>query len=322
MLYVWDTEGRLLPPDKVILRGAFLWLMASFPIVVGARWFHRHKLTDKSPIPRSWCVPRPGGEVEKFILWMAPVAAVGWALAELFARTRGTLFVAVGRTLVYVVVGYFVLHLRILFHELAHLLAATVVRLRPLRFQVGVGPTVFSKSLRSGLLCEWRLLPNGGFIMVALEPRRHLRLRHFAFTAAGPASDILLVGACFWVIRAYFGSFFGLLSGGAVALLVFILFYCLVASTIAGMIPRSPIINGRAVITDGSSLLRLCLAWRGGSKVVSDEYDRSGSAAKANAEFQRLRSQLAAALLRANRDRLSSRESTTDRPEVGPAPSA
>src|SRR4029079_10539642 len=92
---------------------------------------------------------------------------------------------------------YLGMHGRILVHELGHLIAAKAVGLRQRKVQVGVGPLIWSRLFRNGLVFEWRMFPRGGWVLALPVSDKDLRIRQLLFISAGPLMDGLLICVLF-----------------------------------------------------------------------------------------------------------------------------
>jgi tetratricopeptide (TPR) repeat protein len=105
----------------------------------------------------------------------------------------GWMFANLMSSLVLIFVFMFVL---IPAHELAHILAALVLRGRVMRVQIGLGPKMADFEFRNTKIrLHWYILI--GLVYLGFPTRRNIRLRSYVATAAGPLFHLILL-LVFW----------------------------------------------------------------------------------------------------------------------------
>lgn len=91
----------------------------------------------------------------------------------------------------------------IFLHELGHLLAARAVGLPVVRFSIGMGPVIFSRTFR-GVEYALSLLPFGGYVLFDAESPLYEKAdlwRKHVTALAGPAAN-LVTGALLYVVAS------------------------------------------------------------------------------------------------------------------------
>ena len=335
LIYAWDTEGALQSEDRSLVRAALIWLSVSIPAVAAACWLYRFTLLNKAADTTFKLTPARNARTEKLVTRASILVAIVYVAAKMVAAIGGAALSSVLQMIGWLMVGFVALHVRILIHELSHLFTAGAVRFTLERIQVGVGPVLWRRSFGIGLLAEWRLWPNGGFVSARPRVYKRLRLRQFVFVAAGPVADLLLLVGLFCLIKAAFGSVFAAFGAGAGGVLLGFIFWCLIASSGAGLFPHTFTMEDKTVSSDGYLLLQLCTRSAGYMPALNVGYDPkealklvlnasahreapdppAGGAACENAfhakvtELQQLRARLASPLLPRRRGRESRRTS-------------
>jgi regulator of sigma E protease len=103
----------------------------------------------------------------------------------------------------YLAVGC-VLGFVILFHELGHFLAATLVKLPVRIFSVGFGPKLWSFT-RDGTEYRLALIPFGGYVLPDLDSEEAYfaiaPVRRFVMAAGGPAASVILAALSLAVLN-------------------------------------------------------------------------------------------------------------------------
>ena len=175
----------------------------------------------------------------------------------------------------WLIVGFAALHLVILIHELSHLFAAGALRFSLWKIQVGTGPTLWRHAFGIGLVAEWRLWPGGGFVSAQPRGDTRPRLRQLLFVGAGPVSNFLLLVGVFCLIKMEFGSVFAAFRAGPGGVLLGALLWCVIGSTITGLLPITVTIGKMTLWSDGYLLLRLCAGPAGENPSLNVGYDPS-----------------------------------------------
>ncbi len=124
-------------------------------------------------------------------------------------------------------------------HELSHAAIARLVGSRVIGVTIGIGPTLWSGTIRS-VEVEWRKLPIGGYVRHQRPSSDHSRWRPMSIAAAGPMFNLITGGALLAVLGS---STLGLIGIGL---------------GLVNLIPYSvivPEVNVR-VGTDGYQILR------------------------------------------------------------------
>ncbi|WP_029458306.1 site-2 protease family protein [Solidesulfovibrio alcoholivorans] len=97
------------------------------------------------------------------------------------------------------------LGLVILVHELGHFLAAKAVGLPVVRFSLGLGPVLWSRTW-GGTRCCLSAVPFGGYVLLALAGEKDYLAaplwRRIAFSLAGPVANLLFALCCYAAVYA------------------------------------------------------------------------------------------------------------------------
>jgi len=249
-------EGGFYPPDQQMLAKAAIWLAASCLVATAALSLYRRCFGHDNSL-RLGEEKSPRVERLSFAIFdIFAVCGLSFWLWSIIVRND---WLKICIILACLVVGFVGMHLRILFHELGHLMAARIVGFMPRRLQLGVGPVLMSQRSKKGFWFEWLLLPRGGFMAATPTGVSSFRLRQSFFVAGGPIADGLILFGGYRLIVAVYGSLGDSFSCADGALAAVLLLWTL-SSALTGLLPTKAAIGGRRFLTDGYLLLRLWTA--------------------------------------------------------------
>jgi hypothetical protein len=177
----------------------------------------------------------------------------------IYERTHGTDWVRFAEVFGWLLATFLALHIRALLHELGHLSAARLLRMKTWKIQIGSGPLLWARTSRHAVRWEWRLWPQIGLVYAQNADVRGFKWRHMAFIAAGPAVDALMIWASYTLIAEDCGGLLNAFSGSARGVVVVILFWLTTSSAINGLIPHRIHLGLQSFYTDGYWLWHLCL---------------------------------------------------------------
>lgn len=117
-------------------------------------------------------------------------------------------------TLVLQILGaIFAIFIVILIHELGHFLAARAVGVKVLKFSIGFGRSIWSRTAKNGTEYTIGILPLGGFVKMLGEDNdisnpqdssqsfsKKPVLKRMMISAAGPAANFILALFLFWIV--------------------------------------------------------------------------------------------------------------------------
>jgi hypothetical protein len=86
-------------------------------------------------------------------------------------------------------------------HELSHAGIARLVGSRVIGVTIGIGPTLWSGTIRN-VEVEWRKLPIGGYVRHQRPSSDHSRWRPMSIAAAGPLFNLMTGGALFAIMHS------------------------------------------------------------------------------------------------------------------------
>jgi hypothetical protein len=173
--------------------------------------------------------------------------------------------------------------LSVILHELGHFYAARLVGFRPMMLSIGYGPCLLLNRFASGLTLSVRALPVSGYVFAWPCGEKHLRLRWFLMTLAGPAVNIALVLAV-WGLEE--GWWFQLSVRDLVGKTFGFIFFSNLILAISSLVPYSTCLERGRWESDGLMLWRLMFGagetfWRGMSYWNEQFGARCGSAKEA-----------------------------------------
>lgn len=261
MTLVWWREGRLDERDMALLRRAVpAAVVSGLCTWAGFRLAHGKRHPGEARNASFTLVRSKDGRQEKFVAVFSGVTYLAGFGGWLWTRAEGEPWLRALQVAGWLGLVYLGLHLRILLHELGHLVAAGLVRLNVMTVRVGAGWRLWSTQNRSGVRWEWRLRPTGGWVEAHHRDEAGFRWRQFVFVAGGPVVDAMLI-TILWLTLYHHGNNSSVMpqklapsSGDAVA---FVLFCALTFSAAIGLIPHRVSIDSRQLHSDGWWLVKL-----------------------------------------------------------------
>ena len=320
MLIAWYQEGALQTTDHQILARAAQWLLGSC-VLVGVAWqLRRRTIANNAHDDTFKLVQSESGRPEKLVQEVFEILFFVFLAIGLWGLIPGSAVIKVPTVAGWLTVGFLGMHARIFLHELGHLVAARLLGLDLRKIQVGVGPLLWSHTLASGVFCEWRFSPEGGFVLASHRSTESFKARQSLFVTAGPLADILILWCSHRIITRAFGGLGAAFTHSSGGLIVFALFWWTAMSAVTGLVPLKVWMGHRRVWSDGYWLLRLWTAskegmkelasnpeWRAAlellrasrpdGKVIVVEPEGPGSRPGSSLTFQQQQAQLASRLL-------------------------
>ena len=267
MLIVWFQEGTLQTTDRTILAAGIKSLLGAC-VLVGAAWWIRGKIVVNRAGDNSFrIVESKSGHLEKLVQNVFTIGSFVILATWLWPRVPGSFIIKVPAVAGWLVAGFLGCHACIALHELGHLAAAWLAGFDLRKIQVGMGPVLWSHSFANGLLSEWRAWPQVGFMFATPRKTEGFRARQSFFVVAGPLANLIVLWATYQLITRVFGGLVAGFGQGTGGLMVFVLFWWMVLSTVGGLVPHKVRLDRHEVWNDGYWLLRL---WTGSGADVTE----------------------------------------------------
>jgi Zn-dependent protease len=260
MLIVWFQEGTLQPADWPIVAGGVKSLVGS-GVLIGVAWWLRGKIVPNPTGDNSFrLVESKSGHLEKLVQNVIAIGSFVILATWLWPRVPGNFIMKIPAIGGWLVTGFLGCHACIALHELGHLAAAWLVGFDLRKIQVGMGPVLWSRSFANGLLSEWRVWPQVGFMFATPRKTEGFRARQSFFVAGGPLANLIILLATYQLIMHVFGGVVAALGQGPGGLMAFALFWWMALATVGGLIPHKIRLDRQEIWNDGYWLLRL---WTG-----------------------------------------------------------
>ena len=247
------TESQMVWKAGLIATGGSL-------IFFGALWLRWRYFIRQDRTAKFFRLSPPQSSRQSRWVWYFNAIIYGGGMAVLlWQRTDGRMALRVLEVTAWIAVLFLGTHLRILFHELGHLMAGWIVGMTPVKLQVGTGPIVFSGRWRGGMFFDWRLWPGGGLMETFYFPEKGHRWRYWLMILGGPIANVILLSMyTYWQFdRAGRWPEFGELGPGGLVLMTLAVWTALI--TIVNFVPFNARVGDRIVPTDGWQLLTI---WR------------------------------------------------------------
>ncbi len=136
-------------------------------------------------------------------------------------------------------------YISVVLHELGHLCVAYLVGLKAYKLEVGSGPSLW-KGCIGNLFIDLKLFPSHGLAHAKYKTIKNIRWRLLAFTLGGPATNLLLTFI-----------FFNEVGKNGASWPAFLLMIFEIGVFTSNIYPRTTLINGVSLDSDGLSALRL-----------------------------------------------------------------
>jgi hypothetical protein len=256
---IWVRGGPVLQGDlRLLIRGIELLLVTA--AALAAIWWLARRVFGEEVFAGSFKqVSSKTGKTEWLALSIATVVLFAVAALLIYERTRGSEWVRAVETLGWLLVLFASLHIRVLLHELGHLMAAKIQRMQPHKVQIGTGALFWAHLFGGALRWEWRLWPQLGLVFVDDNRLPGFKRRWLVFIVAGPLVDALIVWAGYSLILQIFGSLMAAFIQSVIGAVGVILFWETAISAINGLIPHRIHLGPQHLYTDGYWLFHLCL---------------------------------------------------------------
>ena len=254
---VWYNEGLNQPSDRTMFVRGAIWLMGSSGVVALAFWLRSLTLVGEAKDRSFKLVESKSRRSEKLVQDFDGVGFFVFLALHLWAFASGSPLIRILTVVSWLGVALVAAYLRILIHELGHLIAAWLLHSDLRKMQVGIGPVLWSRSFENGLKCEWRARPLGGYMLATHRGSDGFRFRQSIFVLGGPIADLILLLGSYQLILRAFGGLEAAFVGSASGLVAVALFWWTASSAVGGLVPFKFWMEDRRVWTDGYWLFLL-----------------------------------------------------------------
>jgi hypothetical protein len=265
MVVGWIHDGKLHEYERPILVKSVSIFLASTVAIGVIAWLYRRFNPDDAKSLRLVESRRVRSDSGSHVVLIALTAAFAWLVWGMIPAGPFRIPILA----MWTIAGLLAFHTHIVLHELGHFLAARVLGFWVRGLYVGTGPLLASIPLARGELV-WRLWPLFGFVS-AFDPRhRNHRIRQTVFIASGPLMDALVLGGSYCLIMTVWGDFSGAFTHSTGSFVISLMFFQVLLTAVGGVLPRTVVIGGRKLQTDGALLLKTWLAPKGVVGFTSD----------------------------------------------------